>query len=50
VWLEPGKKDAFPRLCLENILSYVYVEFSVENVEELVFTRMHMRRWVIAGC
>jgi hypothetical protein len=42
--LESGEKDAFPCLPVEKFFSYVHVELSFENVEELVLTRMHMRR------
>ena len=40
---ESGEKDAFPCFCVENLLSYINVELSFENVEELLLTRVHMR-------
>jgi len=42
--LKSGEKDAFPCLALENFFSHIDVELSLKNVEELVLTRMHMRR------
>jgi|SRR6516162_8732320 len=42
--LESGEKDAVPCLAVEDFFSYIHVELSFENVEELVLTRMHMRR------
>jgi hypothetical protein len=42
--LEPGEKDTFPCFPIENFFSYIHIELPFENVEELVLTRMHMRR------
>jgi hypothetical protein len=36
--LESGEKDAFACLAVEDFFSYIYVELSLENVEEFVLT------------
>jgi hypothetical protein len=47
--LESGEKNAVPYLSVENAFSYIHIELSIENVEELVLTRMHMRRRLSSG-
>jgi len=42
--LESREKDAFTSFPVEDFFSYIHIELSFENVEELVLTRMHMRR------
>jgi hypothetical protein len=44
--LKSGEKDTFPCFSIENFLSYIHIELSFENVEELVLTRVHVRRWL----
>src|SRR5215468_11146914 len=50
VWFQSGKKDAFSPFHFETFLSHIDIELSFENVEELVFARVLVRRGFISGC